>query len=240
MPSINDTLVKNLDLSGYGEAATPSDLPKPTFQQGLEPIRNSMIRCPLPPIWQANPDSLRQFYVGGKVPQVRFLSPLNPLNQSTSSTSSSTSSSGGGTPSGGGSGGGSSSGGSPSTASQVVVKTQAIAPGSAFIGSTQIAKGFQLLSVSANAAVRIELYGTAAIQAQDLGRALDVPPSAGTTQNIICDLALDTSPYQWTFQNRVGANADNPQSSTVYITLTNIGAGTTSFTVTLHFVALES
>ena len=103
-----------------------------------------------------------------------------------------------------------------------------------------MANSFQLLSAAANASCRIELYGTATAQVQDLARAVDVPPPAGTMQNLISDVALDTLPFQWFYQNRIGANADSPQKPTVYITVTNIGAATTAYTLTFQFVRLET
>lgn len=39
-----------------------------------EPVGNGFTRCPLPPIWQSNPDSLRMFYKGGVIPQNRIYS----------------------------------------------------------------------------------------------------------------------------------------------------------------------
>ena len=41
----------------------------------LEPGFNVFLRCPLPPVWQASPDSLRTFYQNGKVPQTRIFNP---------------------------------------------------------------------------------------------------------------------------------------------------------------------
>lgn len=39
-----------------------------------EPGGSGFTRCPLPPIYATNPDSLRQFYKSGKVPQMRIYS----------------------------------------------------------------------------------------------------------------------------------------------------------------------
>ena len=82
------------------------------------------------------------------------------------------------------------------------------------------------------------LYGTAAQQSADAYRGLDVAPPAGTAQNMICDLVLDTAPLVWGFQDRIGSNGDNPTSSTVYITVTNLEAVTDSFTLTFGYVPL--
>jgi len=239
MPSIADAIVSKLDLTGY-QPAPPSNPAPPaaTGQQtgGLEPGRNTMIRCPLPPLWQASPDSLRQFYIQGQVPQRRLLTPvsLTPVGSSSSTTSSITNTTVIPSP-----GGGSSSGGSIA-ASQIVVKTPVIFPGNKFVGSASLPKSFQLLSIAVGSPCRVQLYGTALAQSQDLSRALDTPPGAGTAQNIICDVALDTAPYQWSFQNRIGANADNPQSATIFVTITNLDATSDAITLTIQYVPLES
>jgi len=171
-------------------------------------------------------------YAGGKIPQTRL---FNPPQQgvgggSVSETVNISSS-------GSSSGGGSSNNLLPSA--QVVLKTPTLPPGNRFTGSFTMAESFQLLSAASSAACRIELYGTATAQAQDLARAIDTPPPAGTVQNLISDLVLDTLPFQWFYQNRVGANADNPQVPTIYLTVTNVGVASTAFTLTFQFVPIE-
>jgi hypothetical protein len=125
------------------------------------------------------------------------------------------------------------------TSSQVVLVTPILIPGGQFTKSVQMATSFQLLSVVASAICRIEIYGTASAQSQDIARAIDVPPPAGTLQNLISDVALDTVPYQWFYQNRIGANADHPQTPTIYITVTNIGTIAAAITLTLQYVPIE-
>jgi len=95
-----------------------------------------------------------------------------------------------------------------------------------------------LLLLSSSATCRVELYGNASIQAGDLARPLDTPPVS--PQNIITDVVLDTVPYQWSWQNRIGANADNPQTSLVYITVTNLNVSSSAITITVSYVPLES
>jgi hypothetical protein len=114
------------------------------------------------------------------------------------------------------------------------------APGAQFVGTIKMSKSFQLLSVTANGAARIRLYGTAAAQNADLARGLDVAVPAETTQGIITDVALDMAPYRWAWQDRVGANADLPQTTTVYITITNLGSATAATSVTIMYVPIES
>ena len=120
--------------------------------------------------------------------------------------------------------------------------TPVLSPGQAFKSQLTIAtyKAAQLLSVSSSAAARIEIYGTGVAQNADFSRGLDVPPGAGTAQNLVTDIALDTAPFVWTYQNRVATNGNNPQTSVLYVTVTNIGNGARAITVTLNYVPLES
>lgn len=197
----------------------------------LQPGLNPMTRCPLPPI-SASPDSLRTFYSGGVIPQHRVIPPSLPAQVG---------------------GGGSvienvttESSGSGSTvvvpikAIQASITTPTLNPNGVFTGVLTISRSFQLLQITASSPARIELYGTATAQNTDLGRALDVPPGAGTFQNIISDVALDTPTYQWPYQNRIGANGDSPQQPLLYITVTNLDVTSDAITVTLLYVPLES
>ena len=227
-----DSLVRNLNLSGYSPASAAPPPPTTGVNESLQPNRSMYARCLLPAIWAPSPDALREMYVGGKIPQTRLFNP--PQQGGGSGSTSTTTIVSGATVTPGGSG-------TPVLPSlQVVLKTPALPPGSKFTGSFTMANSFQLLSAAANASCRIELYGTATAQVQDLARAVDVPPPAGTMQNLISDVALDTLPFQWFYQNRIGANADSPQKPTVYITVTNVGAATTAYTLTFQFVRLET
>ena len=228
MPSLSDSLVSTAEAQPV-ESVSRINAAAPNADS--QPIRGTMMRCPLPPLFQPSPDSLRSYYRNGVVPQFRIFTPPATQSAGTSTTTStaviSGSSGGGSTP-------------AVIVASIATVKTGVLNPGQSFTGTLSISKSFQLLSLSASGAIRFELYGTAAAQTSDAGRALDVPPAAGTTQNIICDVALDTAPYQWVYQNRVGANGDSPQVGTAYVTVTNIGTSSVAMTATLTYVGLES
>jgi hypothetical protein len=229
MPTLSDAL--KTDLSNFNPVESESRINAAVPNADSQPIRGTMMRCPLPPLFQPSPDSLRSYYLKGQVPQFRIFTP--PAQQSSGSSTTTTtvavtsSSGGGSTP-------------AVIVASLATIKTGVLSPGQSFTGTVSISKSFQLLSLSASGAMRFELYGTAIAQSSDAGRALDVPPAAGTTQNIICDVALDTAPYQWAYQNRVGANGDSPQTGTVYVTITNLGTSSTALTATLTYVGLES
>lgn len=72
MPSLSDTLRSDAP-AGYSPVSaldTPVLRPSPIVQ--LTPLANGLIRCPIPPIYQTNPDSVRQFDLGGKLPQIRI------------------------------------------------------------------------------------------------------------------------------------------------------------------------
>lgn len=234
MANLRDA-TNSTNLAGYVPAtASPQASLPPAI--GLEPTLNTMIRCPLPPIFQSNPDNLRQYYQGGKVPQNRLLSAVTATISS-----------------GGGGGNAqvanvsvSQSGGvipppTPILAKQVTVTTPVMGPGTQFIGTLpNIGRTYQLLTVSSNVASRVQIYGTALSQTLDLSRPLDTPPAAGTTQNIVTDVAMDQSPFTWSFQDRVGSNADNPQVPTGYITITNLSGAAIPLVVTINFVPLEN
>ena len=231
MPTLTEAM--NQDLSAY----QPVDQINPQVglpTQNLEPTLNTVIRCPIPPVYQAMSDNLRQFYQGGQVPQIRlFTQPLQPAPA------------GGGNNVAGTVGGGSAGGGggflpTQPNAQQASITTGNLNPGQTFVNSFLVADSFQLLNISTNSPARVQLYGTNTAQLGDSYRGLDVPTPAGTVQNIICDVVLDTSPYQWSFQNRTGANADSPQTTTVYVTITNLDSTTDVITLTLTYVPIES
>ena len=229
MPSLAESLGQ--DMSNY--VPVESSVKTPTASApsvNLEPGLNVFLRCPLPPVWTANPDSQRQFYQSSSVPQFRmFTPPAVPVGSGNTTVTENVSSS-------------SSSGGGSSSSSiavlQTSVTTPGIGPGNSFVGSVVLSKSFQLLVVTASAPCRIRLYGTAAAQAADSYRGLDVPPPAGDIQNIISDVALDTSPFHWTFQDRVGASGDSPMTATVYLTVTNLDVTTDVITVTFSYAPI--
>lgn len=221
-----------VDLSGYEPAEKPTPIAGSGPSQNLEPGLNIFLRCPMPPVWQTTSDSLRQFYQNGIVPQTRL---FNPPNNNGSGF--------GGTTINNVSGSGSSSSSSSTTivtlaVSQLSVKTPLILPGNVYSGSFTFSKSFQLMTVTASSACRIELYGTKQAQLNDAFRGLDVPPSAGTTQGIICDIVLDTAPLNWQFQDRIGSNGDNPVSSTIYISVTNLDTLPDIVTLTFEYVPI--
>jgi hypothetical protein len=232
MPTINES--QNADLSGYGPAEPAKAV---TPAPPMDDANTGMMRCPLPALLQTGPDNLKQFDLKGKVPQRRLLSQAPSVNGGSTGSSKA-----------GGGGvvieGGSSSGQGVVTppdiiaATQSVVITPTLAPNASYTGSVVMAETFQLVNITSGVAVRFRLYGTALAQTADLTRALDMPPPAGTGQNIISDVVIDTLPYEWTFQDRTGVNGDTPASSTIYVTVTNLSSATVPVTVVIGFVPL--
>ena len=228
MPALSQ--VTGLDMSNYEPVTNTTQTTHVSSPSAnLEPGYNVFLRCPLPPIWRAQSDSLRQFYQAGVVPQVRLFSPDSYSNGGGNTTVNQYASSGSSS-----SGGGSST--TTLTIAQTSVSTPALAPNGQFVGSVSLSKVFQLLTIGTSAPARVRLYGTAAAQSGDLGRGLDVPLPAGNTQNVICDIALDTSPLLWSFQDRVGSNNDTPVSSTIYITVTNLDITTDTIRTSIGYV----
>jgi hypothetical protein len=102
---------------------------------------------------------------------------------------------------------------------------------------TLTAKSFQLISCTSTAPCEVRLYGSSAAQIADSARATDAPLAAELGNNLISDIVLDTSPFVWNWQNRIGANSDTPQTTNLYITVLNLSSGT-SVQPTLTFVLL--
>lgn len=244
MPSISEAV--GADLSSYHPVGTPKvpvGAPPPPVDIAY-PGYNPMLRCPFPPIWTSSSDSQRQFFQFGRIPQSRILSPspsivnANPVSTSSSGSSSSSSSS-------------STSGSTANTSGgnsfinqtgkliQASVTTALLSPGQQWAGIIPMSKAFQLIGLSSVSACRVRLYGTQIAQTGDYSRGVDVPPPAGTVQNIICDIALDTNPFQWAFQNRLGTSGNSPQTTILYVTVTNLGASSRPVTITLQYVPLE-
>jgi hypothetical protein len=233
MPALSETIGQ--DLSNYRPAAQPSSPrvapvapPSPYKEPGL----NVFLRCPLPPVWQATPDSLRQYYQNNLIPQTRLFNPPALVTGGPSATTINSS-----ITSGGASGGGSSSSTSLSI-TNTSIKTTSLNAGSKFTGSFALSKAFELLNITATSPCRVQMYGTALAQSSDAFRPLDVSPPAGTGQNIICDIVLDTFPYNWSFQNREGSNSDSPVTSTVYLTVTNLDAVSDIITLSISYIPI--
>lgn len=230
MPSLSQAL--SADVSGYS-STPPSLAAKVVTQMITEKAKaNPTIRCPLPP-FNIDPDTLRQFETGTGFPLTRII-PLPPITGSSPSSSTatviSTSSSSTVVP-------------VPTTikALSVTFQTGALLPGASFVGSVQMSKSFQLLSVSCSSEAEVRIYGTSASQSFDNGRALDAPVPPEITTNIIADAILDSSPFSWAFQNVIGADQNATQTATIYVSVYNIAAAPVSnISTTIGYVPLQN
>lgn len=233
MPSIKDNM--GADLSRYRAIEAPK---LPVVAQMIndnKPRANVFIRCPLPP-FNSDPDTLRQFETGNQVPQRRVIPLPVMATVGTSQVSlagsafviSSSSSS------------------SPAAPTQLLplsasLSTGGLATGDNFQGSVQMSKSFQLLSLSANEVCEVRLYGTSSAQSFDAGRAEGDPVPPEISQNIISCVTFDSLPYNWPWQNKIGANQDTPQSLTVYVTVFNTDvSAVTNIDIAIGYLPLEA
>jgi hypothetical protein len=232
MPTIDETL--NVDRSKY-TSAPPSPPPSEAMPEPAPlPVRSPLLRFTSPYLPGTFPssDNLTGYHIGGKAPQYRIPIPAQAPAQGSGSTSASTvvvtsSSSGGVT-------------NNPATSNTASISTPTLSPGAVYTGVITMAKAFVVLTVSVNAAARIELYSTLAAQTSDLARPSTKGPGYGTEQGIIADFVLDTVPVVWQAVGVVGANGDNPQSKNVYISVTNLSNASQAYIVSIQYVPVQS
>lgn len=232
MATLSQAVQAGQNLSGYTDVE-PKNLSVGIINpHSYQPVRNPFMRCPLPPLATANSDSLRQFYMGDQISQTRMFNPptIATSNGSGGTTVVNVTSTSAAT----------STAATPIVSKQASLTTPALIPGAIFPTTLAVSRSFQLITVNSNAMCRFELYGTSSARTSDSGRGLDKTPAVGTIQNLICDVALDTAPFTWNFQNRIGANADSPQADLIYVTVTNIGSSASKITVTLTYIPLEA
>lgn len=229
-----DTLERalNRDTTGYEPA---EHIPPPASQpeQTLFPQRNTIQICSLPNLPGIFPstNNILDYYIGGKAPQQRAPLPA-PTTAGGAGTTNSTvvvSSSS------------SSTTNNPPTSQTVSLTTPPLNTGDTFQTTVTMAKAFYLQQISTAEPVRVQLYSTAAAQSADVFRAATVPAGLGTEQGLIADVYLDTAPVSWELDPAaIGRNGNSPQTSTIYITITNLGGSGSTATVTFVYVPLQS
>ena len=244
MASIKDSTGQ--DLSAYTPVTPTTPPPASAPSVNDAPLRNPFLRTPLPSLNPVSPDSLRQFFNGGRVPQSRILPLPSTVNSGSGTTYESAFIAGGGS---GGSGGSTnitidanttlSPTGPVLFTTGAVVTTPLLPPGGKYVGSTLVANTFQLCSITASGPCRVQLYGSALAQQADLARGLDDPTPAGVFQNLVTDVALDTIPLQWNFQDCCASNNEDPQNNTCYVTITNLDNSSDVIFVNIQYVALS-
>jgi hypothetical protein len=228
MPSLRDALSTALPNYINTPPRPPVASVLPTYNK-----QNQYLRCILPP-FNADTDTLRQFESGSANPKIRVI-PLPPRAVVGSSTTinNNLSVSGG-------------SGSTNTTTNTLLplsafITTSLLPAGTTYSGSVSLSQSFQLISVAANYPCEIRLYGTALAQSFDAARPTDTPVPAEVSDNIISCVNLDTPPYTWPFQNRIGANQDSPQGTSLYVTVVNTDpALTEAITVAIVYVPLET
>ena len=230
MPTLSQMLAANP--TGF-VPDTEKSLPPPPPQPGQALGGNAAIRCPLPP-FNAQVDTMRQFNESGATPTMRVI----PLPAATSSGSGNVITNVTATASGGSGGGGTATSLTPSS---VVISAPSLSPAQTFLTSAQMSRSFQLLQLSATGRVEVRIYSTASAQASDRLRPSDSAPPFEVMPGLITDVVFDTAPYQWAWQNRIAANADDPTTPTIYITVGNPSPsqGVSATTVTISFLPLE-
>lgn len=78
MPSLAESTktYQQLQEAGYKPVeASAVNKPTPSPDASQEPVYTGYIRCPLPILSNSTPDSLRTYYINGKVPQYRIFNP---------------------------------------------------------------------------------------------------------------------------------------------------------------------
>ncbi len=233
MPPLNQ-MIRSQSPKGFQAAENPPDA-TPVNQQGRALGGNPFIRCPLPP-FNATTDTLRQFNESGKIPTRRVV-PLPAM-----------------TVAGGGGSvvnttvinqGGGSSGSSTSTklvSATLILDVPALTPGGIFTATVKMAKSFQLLQLISSAPLEVRMYGDAITQGGDVPRATDTAVPFETVPGVITDVVFDTAPFVWSWQNRIGANADPVQNTNIYLTIINPSqiVGSASAIISIQYLPLES
>lgn len=100
------------------------------------------------------------------------------------------------------------------------------------------APGAVLRTILVDRAARVRFYATAAAQTNDLTRAFTTAPQAGL--GILGDFIWLTSHTKIVSPHLDLFNADSPVASTVYITIQNLTASTSTVLVTLVVVSVEA
>src|ERR1700677_2542566 len=225
MPSLKDAIAASKSPNLVPVSAAPAiiaaqPLPFPT---------NANMRCILPP-FNADPDSVRQF--SSASPQIRIW----PQPQQKSSASTSTTATGAASTSS------SSSSSSSTTLSAKVVTftTSSLPAGTNYQTTVQMAKSFQLISMTVTSASEVRIYGTQQAQIFDASRPTGNPVPPEISTNIITCVTFQSA-LTWGWQNRIGANQNDPQSVSIYCSVFNtVPTSGAAVTITINFLPLES
>jgi hypothetical protein len=198
----------------------------------LEPGFPRNMRCPVPPT-SFTPDSSKQFYRGGLIPQFRAFAPSPLSNALTSQTGSTTTSS-------------STSSTTTNISTGLTIKSASVTtpvlnPGAYYFATVSLSKAWVLQSVSMSGAARARIYATQAAQTSDALRPDSMALNFETTSGIFCDVTLDFPPFTWIMTPTPnGANGDFPQTANAYVTVNNVAQTSSAITVAFQYVALTT
>jgi hypothetical protein len=219
-------------LQGFAAAENPPKSP-PSVPNTVTSGANPYIRCPIPPL-NIDPDTLRQFNQNGKTPTRRVIPlPISTVGGGGSVTNTTVINEG------------SSSSGSSTTklvSASVALSVPSLTPGQVFVATVTMAKSFQLLQITSTQAVEVRVYSNSSAQSSDRVRITDAPVPFEVFPGIITDIVFDTAPYIWNWQNRIGANASSPQTTSIYVTVINPSqlTGVPAATISIQYLPLES
>jgi hypothetical protein len=226
MPSLSDA-ISNAKLPGF--VPTPA-APTVVAVQPINMADNANMRFILPP-FNADPDSVRLFESNS--PKIRIWPRPQQKGGSTSAT----------TATGAASTSSSSSSSSSSTtlsAKVVTFTTSSLPAGTNYQTTVQMAKSFQLISMTVTSASEVRIYGTQQAQIFDASRPTGNPVPPEISTNIITCVTFQ-SPLTWGWQNRIGANQNDPQSVSIYCSVFNtVPTSGAAVTVTITYLPLES
>ena len=228
-------MLKTQSLPGFEGIEHPPKapvLPASDIASGLNPY----LRCPLPP-FSTTVDTIRQWNMTGKNPVMRVI-PL-PTQQgagggANSAVNITTTATGGGTV-------------TPAAPTTLLPLTAffnvpALAPAGTFTVTLKLSESFQLLQINSSQPFEVRLYSNSTTRIQDIARPTDFAVNFAAIEGFITDVTFDVEPFSYEWQNRVGANADTPQTVNAYVTVVNPSqtTGVNAGVVTVIYVPLES
>lgn len=142
--------------------------------------------------------------------------------------------------------GGSSSGGTSTGSAGRVFTASLTSPvlnqGQSYAGTITMSKSYVILTVAVTVASRVRVYSTQNAMSRDLGRAATTPVILGLENELIGEwLLLQPSEFVWSCSPApVGFNADQPASTTAYVSVSNPNPVSTPIQASITYVSLEN
>lgn len=125
------------------------------------------------------------------------------------------------------------------TREKAVFTTGTLAAGAQIQGTIPLAVSYRLMALDVTGHCRVRLYDKATSQSADAGRAIGTDPLDGA--GVIFEFVADnTGLYSVSLSPLVpGSSMASPPTNLIPITVTNIGTGSASLTVTLTYLKEE-